>query len=227
MKKALIARMVPRGLLGTFFAGFLVLLPIIVTVLIISWLVGQVRYLFGPGSFFGDILVSAGSTIFGAGGDQLAFWIGMFIVLFGVWGIGLFVTLQARKTLSGIVDALFNRVPLLGAIYRPVAQVVRLLDTRGGGDLEGMQVVTARLGGEASVDTLALRASQNIFTIGGEARSLIYVPTAPIPMGGFLLLVATKNVTPVPDMDLDDLMKVYFSIGALASESLPQRLQNP
>ncbi len=46
-------------------------------------------------------------------------------------------------------------------------------------------------------------------------------------MGGFLLLVATKDVTLVPDMDLDDLMKVYFSIGALAADSLPKRLQFP
>ena len=52
---------------------------------------------------------------------------------------------------------------------------------------------------------------------------MIYVPTAPVPMGGFLILVAAKDVAPVPGMEVDDLMKVYFSIGTLANEAMPDQ----
>lgn len=218
-------RTTAKFLLGTFVAGVFVLLPIILTVVIINWLVGHIRNLLGPGSLIGDLLASAGSTVFGLDNDQLSFWIGLSLAIIGIWFIGLVVTLQARKTITGALDALFNRIPFLNSIYRPVAQVVRLLDSQEEGELKGMQVVTVRLGGDTSTDILALQASPTTFTIDGEDRALIYVPTAPVPMGGFLLMIATENVKRVPDMDVDDLMKVYFSVGTLASEAMPPQFQ--
>ncbi len=219
---ALVTRILAGGLLGTFMAGLLALLPIVLTIVIVTWLADQIRLILGPGSFLGDLLTSAGSTVFGLTKGQLGFWLGLAIALLVVWGLGLIVTLQARKTLTGAIDNLFNRVPLLGTIYRPIAQVVRLMGQRDDGELKGMQVVTARLGTDRSIDVLALQASPKIFRIENEDRLLIYVPTSPVPMGGFLLLVAMEDVAPVPDMEVDDLMKVYFSIGTLADEAIPE-----
>jgi len=44
---------------------------------------------------------------------------------------------------------------------------------------------------------------------------LVYLPTSPIPMSGGLLFVAEEAVSAVPGMELGDLMKIYFSPGAL------------
>ena len=216
-------RFLASGFIGTFMAGLLALLPIILTIVIVTWLAGQIRVMLGPGSFFGDLLSSAGSTLFGMSEGQLGFWLGLAIALLAIWSLGLVVTLQARKSLTGAIDGLFNRVPLLGTIYRPVAQVVRLLGNQEDGELKGMTVVTARLGNDTTMDVLALQASPDVFRIEDEDRLMIYVPTAPVPMGGFLILVAAKDVAPVPGMEVDDLMKVYFSIGTLAGEAMPDQ----
>ncbi len=85
-----------------------------------------------------------------------------------------------------------------------------------------MNVVSCRFGGGGNgVDVLALLASQVVYNIAGERRRLVYLPTAPIPMSGALVLVAETAITPVPEMKVDDLLKIYVSLGALAPEVLP------
>ncbi len=68
---------------------------------------------------------------------------------------------------------------------------------------------------------LALLASQHVYNIAGGRRRLVYLPTAPIPMSGGLVLVAEAAVTAVPEMKVDDLLKIYVSLGALMPEVLP------
>jgi uncharacterized membrane protein len=85
-----------------------------------------------------------------------------------------------------------------------------------------MSVVACRFGGtDNGVDVLALLASNHVYNIAGERRRLVYLPTAPIPMSGGLVLVAEAAITAVPDMKVDDLLKIYVSLGALTPEVMP------
>jgi len=54
----------------------------------------------------------------------------------------------------------------------------------------------------------------------------VYLPTAPVPMTGGLVLVPATSVVPVPEMKVDDLLRVYFSLGALAADTLPRTLKD-
>ena len=76
--------------------------------------------------------------------------------------------------------------------------------------------------GDTAVDVLALLASQQLYLISGERRRLVYLPAAPIPMSGGLVFVSDTAITPVPDMKVDDLLKIYVSLGALAPEVIPR-----
>ncbi len=88
-----------------------------------------------------------------------------------------------------------------------------------------MSVVSCRFGkGDAQVEVLALLASHHVYTIGGARRRLVYLPTAPIPMSGGLVLVGEDAILAVPDMKVDDLLKIYMSLGALAPEAMPGAL---
>jgi uncharacterized membrane protein len=40
-------------------------------------------------------------------------------------------------------------------------------------------------------------------------------------MSGGLVLVPENAITPVPEMKVDDLLKIYVSLGALAPEAMP------
>jgi uncharacterized membrane protein len=204
---------------GTFLAGLLVLLPIVLTVVIIAWLVGILRDALGPGTFLGELLRRGGSAL--VQNDTLAFWLGVVIAILGIWLLGAIVRTEARRGVQGAIDLMFARLPLVKSIYNPVARVIRLATEKGGGDLTGMDVVAVRFGGQDGTHILALLASNDYYYVGDLRRVMVYLPTAPFPMTGGLILVPEENVTVVPGMRVDDLLKVYFSLGALAPESMP------
>jgi uncharacterized membrane protein len=218
-----ISRFWRTSVIGSFLAGLLFLLPIVLTVYIVAWIVNFVRSAIGPGTILGDLLTRGGSFLLGLSNqDTLAFWLGVGIALAGIWTLGLIVKTGAKHIIEEYVDRLVTRLPIIRSIYNPVSRVVRLMTERGGGgqgDLSGMSVVSCRFGSrEGGVDVLSLLASQHVFIIAGERRRLVYIPAAPIPMSGGLVLVAESAVTPVPEMKVDDLLKVYVSLGALSTE---------
>jgi uncharacterized membrane protein len=227
-----ISRFWRTSVIGSFLAGLLFLLPILLTFYIVAWIVNFVRSSIGPGTLLGDLLTRGGSFLLGLSNqDTLAFWLGVGIALAGIWALGLIVKTGAKHIIEGYVDRLVTRLPFIRSIYNPVSRVVRLMTERGGGgqgDLSGMSVVSCRLGsGEGGVDLLCLLASQHVYNIAGERRRLVYIPAAPIPMSGGLVLVAENAVTAVPEMKVDDLLKIYVSLGALAPEVMPSAIAGP
>ncbi|MBO0765482.1 MAG: DUF502 domain-containing protein [Hyphomicrobiaceae bacterium] len=168
------------GIVGNLLAGLIALLPLVLTVVIISWIVGVVAASLGPGTWFGDLLISSGAAIIGPKRELIAFVVGAGLALAGLWFLGLVVRVQARRALEETFDGVFGRVPLFRAIYRPVSQVVRMF-AGSNADLAAMSVVMCRLGGQQGVDVPALLASHQVFDVAGERRLLVYLPTSPLP----------------------------------------------
>jgi uncharacterized membrane protein len=108
----------------------------------------------------------------------------------------------------------------MGTIYKPVAHVVGLLTREAQEDLQGMSVVFCALGEGRGAGFLGLLASAEAFRIGEQDCLLVYIPTAPVPMTGGLVFMPASAVTRVA-MSVDDLMKLYFSLGTLASQVIP------
>ena len=65
------------------------------------------------------------------------------------------------------------------------------------------------------VEALALLTSPRLHDFGQGPRYLILIPTAPVPVGGGLLFVEPSRVKPVPSMGVDDLAKLYVTMGTL------------
>jgi uncharacterized membrane protein len=226
-----ISRFWRTSVIGSFLAGLLFLLPIVLTVFIVAWIVDFMRSAIGPGTVLGTLLTRGGSYLAGLSNqDTLAFWLGAGIALAGIWLLGLIVKTGAKHIIQDYLDRLLTRVPFIRSIYNPVSRVVRLATDRGNGtpgDLSSMSVVSCRFGGPNGADILSLLASQHVYNIAGERRRLVYVPAAPIPMSGGLLLVPESAVTPVPEMKVDDLLKIYVSLGALMPEVMPGAIAGP
>src|SRR5690606_16594567 len=102
----------------------------------------------------GRILGRIGLTI---ADDSLASYvIGWIFVLAAVFGVGVLVEMGARKFINDRLDSLLARVPLLGGVYGTVRQLVGMMDTKGGADLQGMSVVYCTFGQETGAVFLAL-----------------------------------------------------------------------
>jgi len=222
----IVLRLWRNSITTTFLAGLVLLLPVVLTVIIIAWIIDVFRAALGPGTFLGNLLTTGGTTIIGPGYDTLAFWLGTLIALFGIWFLGIIARSAAQKSMQRSFDRIFTKLPIVRTIYNPVSRVVRLATDKDTGDFSGMTVVSCRFGGKNGVDILALLANQETFYIGGEPRSMVYLPTAPVPMTGGLVLVPATSVVPVPEMKVDDLLRVYFSLGALAADTLPRTLKD-
>ncbi|MCA9217065.1 MAG: DUF502 domain-containing protein, partial [Planctomycetales bacterium] len=131
-----------------------------------------------------------------------------------------------KKRIEKAFHAAIERIPLVNVLYRPVAQVVELLQRDPTDNLETMNVVYCAFGGEAGAGFLGLLASDQIYRFKGQACKIVYVPTSPLPMSGAIVFAATDSVQKV-DMKVDDLMKIYFSIGVLSSTVVPDQYVVP
>lgn len=222
----ILVRLWRNSVTTTFLAGLVLLLPVVLTVIIMAWIINVLRSALGPGSILGDLLTSGGSTIIGPGYDTLAFFLGILIALVGIWLLGIIARSAAQKSIERFIDRIFTKLPIIRTIYNPVSRMVRMTTDKGAGDFSGMTVVSCRFFGPDGVDMLALLANQETYYIGGEARRMVYLPTAPIPMSGGLVLVPAHSVTPIPEMKVDDLLRVYVSLGALAPDNMPKSLKS-
>ena len=218
--RSILRRIWHTSIIGNLVTGSLVVLPFVLTVLIIGWVLNWIVSAFGPGTWFGDILTIGGEALVGPKREYVAFLIGTIVVLIILWLLGLAVRTQAQRTFAHVLDDILAKVPLFRAIYRPVSQVVRIF-AGSNADLSSLPVVMCRLGGEQGVDVPAFLASSQTYEVRGEKRRLVYLPTSPLPAWGGLVLVPESSVIPIPNMDADALIKLYFSFGVLAPEIIP------
>ena len=217
-----ISRFWQTSVVGTFLAGLFFLLPVVLTIFIIIWLVRWIKEALGPGTFFGELLLQSGKVLVGREYEVVAFALGLLIAIVGIWILGLFVRTTARKGIENAFDSAMDRVPFFRTIYKPVARIVRFASgEQSDNELAGMSVIRCRLGSLGGVDTLALLASPQTYELDGAKRKLVYFPTSPIPMSGYLLFMPEENITLVPGMQVEQLMKIYISLGALAPENMP------
>ena len=77
--------------------------------------------------------------------------------------------------------------------------------------MSAMAVCRVTFGG--GVDTIAFLASPEPIDVEGVPSVLVLIPTAPVPIGGALLLMAADRVHVLPDMKFDDIARLYLTMG--------------
>ncbi|GMV79357.1 MAG: hypothetical protein AMXMBFR7_05410 [Planctomycetota bacterium] len=214
-----------HGVLNNFVAGALVLLPIAITIGLMAWAVEQVRGLFGKGTPVGEFIRGFGERF--VEHNTLAALMGWACVIVAVWLVGMLFRTFARHELEAIFNGLLNRIPIFRSIYKPVSQVVGLMKGSGEQDLAKMSVCTCTFGAGGSAGFLGLLANRETYRMGGQEMLLVYVPTSPVPMSGGLIFAPKDSVQIIPEMSVDDLMKVYLSLGVLTPQVMPATLRIP
>ncbi|MBM4092505.1 MAG: DUF502 domain-containing protein [Planctomycetes bacterium] len=207
-----------KKLLRYFLAGAFAVLPVVVTVAIVIWVTNLLQRFVGPSTYVGSALRHLGLKFPVDPNDRtLAYIVGWFCVLAFVFLLGVAVETGAKRLITVLTDTVLKRVPVVGSIYNTSKQLVSMLDTQDKADLKGMSVVYCTFGQEKGVGLLALLVSPDVFPIGGENFNVVIVPTAPVPFGGAMLFVPTRNVHPAP-MSVDGLMSIYVSMGITAPQ---------
>jgi uncharacterized membrane protein len=193
-----------------FLAGFLALLPLILTVAVTGWVVALLNQYVGPSSWFGQILVSFG---IGVGAQSFAPYVfGLLALIIAIFGLGLLFESRIGDFVSDIIDRAVTRIPLIGSVYELSKRFTSIVDTKEGGDLKSMTPVWCFFGGEPGAAVLALLPSAKPVAIGAHDYVGILVPSAPVPVGGALIYVPQTWIRPA-EGGVDELMSVYVSMG--------------
>jgi uncharacterized membrane protein len=214
MLKAVLKRLV-----GYFLAGVFAILPLVITVAVVVWVTGFVGQFIGPGTYVGWLLEKLGSRPLVGAKGKTAYAIGWVMVLAVIFVLGFLVEAGGKRLLQRIVDALVQRIPLIGGIYGTSKQLVGMLDKKDEADVQGMSVVFCMFGSEKGAGLLALLVSPQRYPINGRDYQIVIVPTAPVPVGGALLFVPADGILPA-DLSVDALMSIYVSMGVTAPEFL-------
>ncbi len=201
-----------------FVAGIIAILPLVITVVVVSWVGGLVSQFLGPGTLFGQ---ARGVGLHFVENKTAAYVIGAALVLALIFLVGALAQAGAKNLLQRLLDKILQRIPIVGSVYGTSKQLVGIIDKKEDADLKGMKAVFCLFGGTHGAGVLALLVSPERFRFEGQDYHIVIVPTAPVPIGGGLLFVPADTVRP-SDVSVEGLMSIYVSMGVTAPQFLPQ-----
>lgn len=207
-----------------FLAGLFVAIPLVVTYLILKFIYRQVSGVCDPivialvGAFreaIPDFLLihdarSGAETIPGA-----AFVITILVVV----ALGLVATNVLGSRLLGLLDSALMRVPLVNLIYPLLKQVVDSIKDIGASkeNFESRPVVYLKYPG---VNGYLLGFLTGRFTDSqGRAMATVFIPTAPNPITGFVLVFEARDVIE-SDLPMEAAWKMVVSAGFVVPKEL-------
>lgn len=207
-----------KSLRDTFVAGIAVMLPLVIT----FWLISIIwRFLDNP---FSGLLRAIGDRL---GGDSE---VGQLLLTLSKWpGLGLMVSLGvvlvagllARNLLGKHfihwVDELAGKVPVVRAIYSSVKQVSDTVFTSAGKQAFRQAVLVRFPTAEAqAIGFVTGEAAPAGPEAAGAREKLlnVFVPTAPNPTSGFLLMIPESRLVPA-NMSVEAAFKMVVSGGVV------------
>ena len=193
-------------------SGILVLVPVVVTILVLKtlivWLDGLV-FSFIPFEFRPKQLLGFDVPGFGL---VLTF---CFILLAGI-----FTRLYIGKKFVLLGDAIFARLPFGRAIYQATKQVLHTTLSDTGQKTRRVVLVEYPKAETYAIGFVTGRWSDVYPSTKEIDDLLVFVPTAPNPTSGFLLIVPENKVIKI-DMSPEEASKLLISGGLLAKKSEP------
>ena len=202
-----------------FFAGLLVLLPILVTIIVTVWVAQLLQSYAGPDSMIGRLIVLLGLNLVSSSGPR-PICSGSLIILGCIFALGLVVETRLRPWVQNSLDALMMHIPIISNVYDLSKRFVAIVDRGDQGDLKSMSPVWCFFGGEGGAAVLGLMPSPEPVMIGEHTYLGLLVPSAPVPFGGALIYVPADWVKPA-DGGVERLMNVYVSMGVTPPLSMP------
>lgn len=125
----------------------------------------------------------------------------------GIYLIGLTVSTFVGRWLWSLVDRLLDRLPMLGRLYQTLKQIVGYGE---GKDAIFQQVVLVPNGNNEGHE-LGL-VTNELIGDAGTRQLVIFVPDAPNPTAGRLVVIDAAAVRPIA-MPVSDAMKMLLSVG--------------
>jgi uncharacterized membrane protein len=208
---------------ASFFTGLLIVLPGVVTLAVVKWFFGTVS------SFTDSLLFFLPTSIThenqGAGPIHW-YWslLALSVAIGIVSAVGGMTRYYMGKRMIAWADNLMLRVPVLNKIYGTIKQVDQAFTSGKKSSFKTVVLVEYPREGIYSVGFITSERADEVEQKTGKKCVCIFIPTTPIPTGGFLIIVPEEKVIKL-DMSVADGFKYIISIGALANESASLKIK--
>ena len=186
--------------------GLLLLVPVAITYVIIRFLFDLVDGVLGPWIEWLLGQFGIGWTLPGPGVVAAVIIVYM-LGTFATFGIGRMAVDRTRTALL--------RVPLIGTIYSANRQ---LIESFSGTSVTGFRRVVLVQFPRANAWSLGFLTGITD-AVGGDTLIMTYVPTAPLPNSGFVVLMPPEDVLDT-DLSVPDAMQLIFSGGIVSPRTI-------
>ena len=212
---------------ASFLTGLAVVLPGVITLAVVKWLFGTVSSFTDTLLFFLPYFVSP-KAIYQDGISGPMFWhwslLALLLAVALVTVIGVLTRYYFGKRLIAWADHLMLRVPVLNKIYGTIKQIDEAFTSGKKSSFKTVVLVEYPREGIYSIGFITSEQADVVEKKTGRKCVCVFIPTTPLPSGGFLILVPEEKVVKL-DMSVADGFKYIISIGALANESAPSPLK--
>ena len=202
--------MVRESLRRYFFAGLLVLLPLVITIWFLGWIVGLMDGLFDflPSSLHPNSYLPIAIPGLGA-----------LLTLTLILLLGFLATSVVTRRILTLWDYFLSRIPIFRGVYTSVQKLVESIFSQ---EQSGRQVVLIEYPrkGIYTVGFATGLAGGELEKRGEERLVNVFVPTTPNPTAGFYLLVPEKEVKFL-EMTPEEAFKLIISGGMIKPGEKP------
>lgn len=184
-----------------FFDGLLALLPLAVTLYILVWLFRTLETVLG-----GALQWALPEAWYVPG-------MGIALGVVAMFTLGVLLRLWLFRKAVALIDAVFDRLPLVKSIYSAVKDLTKLF--RGSGADQGKRVVMVDMPGGAGALIGFVTRDQFDDTpdgIGKRGQVAVYLPMS-YQLGGYMIVVDQERVRSV-DMPVEDALRFALTAGA-------------
>lgn len=205
-----------------FLAGLFVLLPIVVTVWLLSYLFGKLSELGQP---LVDAMIRSMSVAPGVKREAIESTqrtlevfkdiVSFVLVVVLIYLLGWGTNKVLGKRFLSMFDNLVNRIPLAKGIYGTMKQLLSTFQTKPDG-VERVVLINFPTERMKTVG-LVMKTFKDVDT--GRELAAVYVPTAPNPTSGYLELVPVEDIINTT-WTVDEAMRFIVSGGAVGPEAI-------
>jgi uncharacterized membrane protein len=205
---------------ASFFTGLLIVLPGVVTLAVVKWFFGTVSSFTDALLFFlPHYLKPELIYVNGQSGAMFWYWslLALVVGVVSVSVVGGMTRYYIGKRLIAWADSVMLRVPVLNKIYGTIKQVDEAFTSGKKSSFKTVVLVEYPREGIYSVGFITSEQADEVEAKTNQKCVCVFIPTTPIPTGGFLIIVPEENVIKL-DMSVADGFKYIISLGALAQE---------
>jgi uncharacterized membrane protein len=141
--------------------------------------------------------------------------LGLLVFVALVITIGMLTSNLFGRKIAQWGESLLSKIPLINIIYNPIKDVVTTLSNNKSKSFQKVALVEFPSKGIKSIGFV----TNSSFTIDGEEKLSVFIPTTPNPTNGFLVIMEKSDVT-LLDIPIDEGIKMVVSMGSVMKDSI-------